>query len=100
MGEILVTANEIKSKAGELRDYNGKFKTEVGLLDSQENTLVGMWEGEARNKFDEVFKRDKGQFDEFYNLIEQYCQALETIAMKYEQAEQTNYETASQRTYH
>lgn len=99
MALIQVTASQLKSKANELRSFNGQFKSQVGNLESQEASLASMWEGEAKNAFHTAFMNDKGQMDKFYELIEQYCQALETIAQKYEQAEAQNAQTASQRTY-
>lgn len=99
MGLIQVSAAELKAKAGELRNLNSQFKTQVGNLESQEQTLVGMWEGEARDAFNNAFNNDKAQMDNFYNLIEQYCVALENIAAKYDMAEAQNVSTAATRTY-
>lgn len=99
MGLIQVSAAELKAKAGELRNLNSQFKTQVGNLESQEQALIGMWEGEARDAFNTAFNNDKTQMDNFYNLIEQYCVALENIAAKYEMAESQNVSTASTRTY-
>lgn len=97
MAEIQVTATQLKSKADELRNLNSSFKSQVGNLEGQEQDLVGMWEGEARNEFHKQFGLDKAQFDEFYQLIEKYCEALITIAAKYEQAEAANLALASAR---
>lgn len=99
MAAFEVTSRELKAKANELRDLNGQFKTQAGNLETQEGSLVSMWEGEARNAFDSAFKQDKGQMDNFYNLIEQYCVALESIAAKYDMAEAQNVSTAQSRTY-
>lgn len=99
MGLIQVSANELRAKAASLRELNGMFKSQVGNLESQEQTLVGMWEGEARDAFNNAFNNDKAQMDNFYNLIEQYCVALENIAAKYEMAEAQNVSTAAARTY-
>ena len=57
MAQIQVTASELKAKAGELRELNNKFKSSTGNLESQEGELVGMWEGEARNAFDEYIEK-------------------------------------------
>lgn len=99
MALIQVTASQLKTKANELRSLNGQFKAQVGNLESQEAALASMWEGEAKNAFHTAFNNDKVQMDNFYNLIEKYCQALETIAQKYEQAEAQNLQTASNRSY-
>ncbi len=99
MALIQVTATELRTKAGELRDLNAKFKTQVSNLEGDEQNLASMWEGEAKNAFHTAFNNDKAQMDNFYNLIEQYCVTLENIATKYEIAESQNAETAATRTY-
>lgn len=99
MAAFTVTSSELKAKANQLREMNAQFKTQTGNLESQESALVSMWEGQARNAFDTAFKNDKAQMDNFYNLIEQYCTALEAIASKYDMAEAQNVSTAQSRTY-
>lgn len=99
MAGFEVTVSELKAKANELRDLNSQFKTQVGNLESQEESLCSMWEGGAKNAFDKAFKSDEAQMDNFYNLIEQYCVALENIAAKYDQAENLNTSTAQTRSY-
>lgn len=99
MAAFQVTSRELRAKAETLRNLNSQFKGQVGNLESQEGTLITMWEGEARNAFDRAFKNDKSQMDNFYNLIEQYCVALENIAAKYDMAEAQNLSTAQARSY-
>ena len=98
MAEILVTASELKSKADELRSLNSNFKNQVSNLEGKEQELISMWEGETKNEFHKQFNLDKTQFDNFYQLIEKYCEALITIAAKYEQAEATNLSLAATRS--
>lgn len=99
MASFRVTASELKTKAGTLREYNGNFKTQVQGLEEQEASLVGMWEGEARDAFDKAFQNDKLQMDNFSKLVDTYCEALELIASKYELAESQNAATAGNRSY-
>lgn len=99
MPEIKVTATELKNKASDLRQQNSQLRTAVNQLVTDENSLAGMWEGEAQKAFRTAFNNDKRQMDEFINTIEKYCQALEQNAQKYGTAEQTNLSTASSRTY-
>jgi WXG100 family type VII secretion target len=99
MASFQVTSSELKTKASELRQINAQFKSQLANLDDQEGTLIAMWEGEAKEAFNSAFKSDRVQMDNFYNLIEQYCVALENIAAKYNQAEAVNTSTASTRTY-
>lgn len=99
MAAFRVTASELKTKAGTLREYNSNFKTQVQGLAEQETSLVGMWEGEARDAFDKAFQNDKMQMENFSKLVDTYCEALELIASKYELAEAQNLGTAQTRTY-
>lgn len=99
MAAFTVTASQLKSTANELRELNGQFKSQVGRLETQEASLASMWEGEAQKAFRAAFNNDKTQMDSFYTLINQYCQALESIASKYELAERQNLSTAQTRSY-
>ena len=99
MAEFKVTSSELKNKAQELRQVDSSFKTAVEELQTTEQQLLTMWDGEAKDAFDQAFKSDVGQMETFYQTIEKYCQALETDASTYEKAEQTNLQTATTRSY-
>jgi len=97
---IVVTAEKLRRQAGELRRLNSQFQSSVNDLVAREGTLNNQWEGDANTAFHNAFTKDKGQMEEFYKLIEQYCRALEEIAREYDTAERKNTEIASNRTYH
>ncbi|MBQ3101172.1 MAG: WXG100 family type VII secretion target [Clostridia bacterium] len=97
---IRVSASELIARANELKNLNAQFKSTVGELESTEETLRGMWEGSANDAFHTAFTSDKVQMNNFYNAIEMYVYRLLEIAAKYQQAEATNREIASNRTYH
>lgn len=99
MAEIKVTTGELTSKASELRQMNNQFKKAVEDMTATEQQLVGMWDGEAKEAFHKAYNSDKTQMDTFYQTIEQYCQALEQDASKYDAAEKKNVATATSRTY-
>lgn len=99
MSDFTVSINDLKTKVDTLRQLNAQFKSQVGELEATEANLQGMWEGEARDTFDQAFRSDKIQMDNFYNAVEVYAQRLEAIAARYAQAEATNVEIASERTY-
>ena len=96
---ITVTPAELKTKASELKQFNSSLKTQIEELRAQESTLVGKWEGDAKNAFDAAFKKDATQMDNFYNAIERYVAALLEIAARYESAENANTNIASTRNY-
>lgn len=99
MADFKVTTTVLRSQADELTELNGRFKSSVEKLVTSEANLNSMWDGEANDAFHNAFITDKGKMDEFYNLIIQYIESLRTIAVRYEQTEQTNTEIASSRTY-
>lgn len=99
MPEIKVTTGELRNKANELRQVNGNFKKAVEEMTVEEQQLMGMWDGEAKESFHQAYTSDKSQMDVFYDTIEKYCQALESNADRYDQAEGKNMGTASSRTY-
>lgn len=99
MSFIQVTSMELRNKATELQGLNAKFQTEIENLLSHQTNLNSMWEGEAKETFNNAFMRDKGNMDNFKNAIDQYIQALLVIAERYEEAEKRNISTASMRSY-
>lgn len=99
MSEFRVSVQELKTKVEALRSLNAQFKSSVGELESTENNLSSMWEGDAKAAFHNAFTSDKVQMDNFYNAIEVYAQKLETIMARYMQAEAANVEIATERKY-
>ena len=97
---IRVEASQLIAKANELKNLNAQLKSTIGELESSEEALRGMWEGEANDAFHNAFNSDKIQMNNFYNAIEMYVYRLLEIAAKYQQAEATNLEIANNRTYH
>lgn len=94
MAEFIVTAEEVRNKAAELRRINEQYKTTVDNLKAEESRLNGMWEGEAHDVFDTAFKNDSTRYDNFFAAIEDYCVKLEAIAVNYNNAEARNVATA------
>lgn len=99
MGLIRVSATELKAKAEELTSLNNNLKTNVSELETSEQNLASMWDGEAKDAFHQAFHNDKVQMNNFSMLIEKYVAALENIAATYQRAENTNLGTASSRNY-
>ncbi len=99
MSDFTVSVNDLKQKVDTLRQLNAQFKSQVSELEATEANLNGMWEGEAKNTFDQAFKSDKVQMDNFYNAVEVYAQRLEAIAARYAQAEGESVAIATERKY-
>ncbi len=99
MSELQVTISTLTSQADELAALNGQFKASIEQLISFENDLNSMWDGEANDAFHTAFTNDQGKMNEFYNLVLQYIEKLRMIAQRYADAEASNAQIASQRTY-
>ena len=70
MAYIQVTSSELRTKAEELRGLNQRFTQEIENMLSHQNNLNSMWEGEAKEAFNQAFNQDKGKLDNFKNSNE------------------------------
>lgn len=95
MAVFQVTSQTMRDKASELRNQNNSLKSQIENLRSQENSLSGMWEGEARETFRNVFTQDIAKMEAFVEAVEQYATALVNAAAEYDKAEAKNVSTAS-----
>lgn len=92
-----VVPQELVKQAQELQSLNERFKEEVSSMTEKEQALSGMWEGEARNAFHNAYAVDAEKFQNFYNGIVRFIQALSDAAQEYVKAEQTAASIGSQR---
>ncbi len=99
MSAFEVTPAQLKSTADQLEQLNSDFKSAVSDLESTEQQLSKLWEGLAKQTFQQAFQRDKSNMDAFYANITKYVGALRAMAAKYEQIEAANTQTASARSY-
>lgn len=97
MAEIRVTPTEVRNIAEELNEKNSSLKNKIEELTQKEVELTGMWEGEAKTAFHTSFNNDVTQMNEFSNLIQQFSNALETIAAEYENKEAMNVQIAGRK---
>ena len=61
MAEFQVTASTLKQKAEELSTLNNNFAKKVEELMASEKSLSGMWEGQAKEAFENAFNTDAGK---------------------------------------
>ena len=99
MALIRVTASQVRSTANSLRELNQQFNSQVQNLQGSEESLNSMWDGQANDAFHAAFMSDKEYMTQFYNLINKYCEALDSIATEYENAENINLDTATRRSF-
>ena len=99
MSKYTLTASEMQNTINELNSANSEFKSRVSELETAQQELAGMWQGDANTAFNNAFQSDKGQWTTFAGLIDQYVQTLGTILQTYQNAEATNTDTAKTRNY-
>lgn len=97
MSMFRVSSSELRQKAQQLEQMNAQFKTAIQALVTQEQSLATMFEGEAQKAFHTAFNNDRQQFENFYNGIAKYIQALRDAAQQYDQAEAKNLSIAQTR---
>lgn len=87
---IVANSNQIRSKAEQLEQYNNQLNTALNALNTSEQALAGMWEGDAQKAFRTAFQKNYAQFQEFHKGITTYISTLRTIASNYDKAEDQN----------
>lgn len=97
MAEFQVTASTLKQKAEELSTLNNNF-AKVEELMASEKSLSGMWEGQAKEAFENAFNTDAGKMNQFKAAVDEYYSRLLTIVSQYEQAESKNVSVGTTRT--
>ena len=85
-----VDSRQLRAKKDELLSLVQRFRQEKENLCAKETALKSMWEGEANDKFHGEFIRSSGQMDSFADTIIRYLNAIETIAQRYDLAEEKN----------
>ena len=98
MAEFKVTPQTLADKAGELSKENEKFVKAIDELVAAEKGLDKTWEGASKDAFHNEFMKDVKVCADFSTLVLSYCHTLEDIAKQYNEAEKTNFNTASVRT--
>ena len=70
----------------------------VEELMASEKSLSGMWEGQAKEAFENAFNTDAGKMNQFKAAVDEYYSRLLTIVSQYEQAESKNVSVGTTRT--
>lgn len=94
-----ISSTDLRNNSEQLVDLNHKLKSEKDVLVTNEQALMSMWEGDAKESFHREFVRDIGQMEAFSEVISSYCLAMDYIADRYESAESKNLNMANTRTY-
>ena len=99
MSRFSVTTAELNNVVRTLSEDNNQFRARVSDLMNCAQELAAMWQGGANDRFNAALNNDQERWHEFAALIDQYNAALEQIIQIYNNAEDANTGTATNRTY-
>jgi WXG100 family type VII secretion target len=97
MAEIVVkSSSDIQGIIDNLRNLNTEFRKKADDVNTEQTALTSKWEGDASTAFQDHFKREYPNFENFAQVIDEYVVGLEQILQEYEQAEGANITVANQ----
>ena len=97
MAEIYVKSSaDIQGVIDQLRTLNTEFRNKASDINTKHSTLTTKWEGEASIAFEEHFRKEYPNFDNFAAAIDEYIEGLTHILEEYVQAETMNKTIASE----
>ena len=85
-----VDSRQLRTKKDELMTLLQRFSSEKENLVSNETALRSMWEGAANDSFHAAFAKNAQMMDSFIELLKQYINVMESIADRYDMAEENN----------
>ena len=85
-----VDNRQLRTKKDELASLIQRFMSEKEELISKESVLRSMWEGAANESFHTRFVRDSQMMEAFVELLTRYVSVMESIADRYDLAEEKN----------
>ncbi len=85
-----VDNSQLRAKKDELISLIQRFISEKEELVSKETALRSMWEGAANESFHTRFVKDSQLMTSFVELLGRYVSVMESIADRYDLAEEKN----------
>jgi len=88
MSQIRMTPEQMRQRAGEVRNQGESFQEVINRMQGIINELQTEWEGQASRAFAEQFDRLKPSFNDMRNLIDNIGTQLDSTANAVEQMDQ------------
>lgn len=93
-GQLLVTPEQLISTSNEFSSTNTQVKTITNQMLEIIKGMSATWEGEANTAYLNKFNQLSDDMDKIYRMINEHVEDLQEMAANYQQAENTNIETA------
>ena len=87
MAKIEFSTKEMRAKVEEVRDNATHYNSLQNELFQEGRELDSMWEGDARDAFANRMRADEPRFGELFQILTQYCDAVEESASDYDRTE-------------
>ena len=97
MAEIYVAgSSSLQQVIDDLTRLNQDFRTKAADIDSEHSQLVTKWEGDASDAFENHYRAERSNFENFATAIDEYIAGLREILSSYENAESRNVQIGSE----
>lgn len=91
MSAIYVGSSQaLEEVINNLDSLNKSFREQADAIDAEHQNLVSKWQGDASTAFEDHYSKEKGNFENFAQAIDEYIAGLRTILENYEAAETMN----------
>lgn len=88
MSTIYVSSDELRLQAGGLRNTKAEMVSLFGQIQSRMRLMSIVWNSPAGNKCMEQFETLSPVFEQYAQLVENYCMFLEQTAAAYQENEE------------
>ena len=86
-GQIRITPDQMRSRAGEYRQQQAEVENVISRMDSLLSELQGEWEGEASRAYSARFSELRPGSVTAHELIREIAQALDATAQSLEEVD-------------
>ncbi|GKU29321.1 WXG100 family type VII secretion target [Clostridium folliculivorans] len=94
MATIKVTSSVMREKAGTLKNCGNSIRTLTEEIKGEINRLKSSWEGETAETTIRKFNELNDDFQERYDVINEYAKFLEEAANEFDRVDQLNKQAA------
>ena len=88
MAEIKVSTEGMRNAANDFEAKMSDWKAMVDNIWGLLAELDAMWDGDANTAFNALVDEDKPKFERLYSMMEEYKNAINTAAQKYDDNEE------------
>lgn len=90
MSDYKVNPMDVGQVLKVLSDHNNTLQTKIEEMKSLRDQLTVIWEGEAKDTFDQTMVNDLNALDSYHSLMQNFCNTLNDINQDYVTTEQNN----------